>query len=216
MERNDWILIINLSVAYAVFLIDVAIYYLPEWSSRKLNIKQLGLPFWTPVGTRPQDCLIGTTAILTHLVEDAISSSTEQVHGVAESVLSKYGHQSGWDSFLTTGTYARTMGIWHHVLLRLELPLPRELEYSYNHELAGKGVLVMSDLSVAHAVAYADGLVSDPSRPLRSPTWEKLATALKRYPGMVPTKVHILEDCSEGAIGFVPYGAHRCTYQFAK
>ena len=30
---------------------------------------------------------------------------------------------------------------------------------------------------------------------------------------MTPLALHIFEECADGSVGFVPYGAHTCTYQ---
>ena len=72
----------------------------------------------------------------------------------------------------------------------------------------------MSNMEAAHAVSYAHGLVSDPSRPQGHPTWETAAEVLRRYE-KVPHTLYVFEDCTDGVIGHVPFGAHRCTYQAA-
>ncbi len=174
--------------------------------------KQLSLPGRTPVGTGEKDCLLGATAALTHIIGEVPSRSTSDVHKIARSVLVERGLEPTWSIYIES-TDDNVMGLtWHRILEDLGLGFPRKLWFSVNQELAGKGLLVMGNQTSGHAVTFAHGLVSDPSRPSGAPTWEPLDTVLSRFE-MTPLALHIFEECADGTVGFVPYGAHTCIYQ---
>ena len=215
MNISDMTAFLQVTIAYLVMITDYVVRYRAANSMDRLAKKKLNLPRRTPVGERMNDCMIGATAIVSHLVDGAPSRPTAEVHKVAESVLAERGHYPSWETWVSQGTFDDTKPVWHHILSRLELPLPRELWFSHNNELAGKGVLIMANLENGHAVAYAHGLVSDPSRPAGYSTWETLPSVLHRY-GMDPKSLFVFEDCDDGRIGSVPTGGHGCTYQFAK
>ena len=214
-----WIGYLTPLAAAAVGIIDICLKYrnlVIEWREgtrpNRVAQKQLSLPGRTPVVTGEKDCLLGSTAALTHIVDQAESRSTSEVHEIAKSVLVKRGHEPSWALYIESGD-EYVMGLtWHEILQRLDLGFPRQLWFSVNQELAGKGILVMSNKTVAHAVTFAHGLVSDPSRPSGAPTWETLDTVEKRFE-MTARSVYIFEECADGSVGFVPYGVHTCTYQ---
>ena len=211
MAILDLTSLILMAIGYAVAVTDYIIRYRADTEVNRMASKRLGLPKNTPVGERPSDCMIGSTAIISHLLDGVTSRTTTEVHEAAETVLTELGQTPSWEDWITSAVADATGLVWHRILASLKMPYPRQLHYSFNNDLAGKGVLIMSNLKEAHAVAYAHGLVSDPSRSSDLPTWELLPDVLDRY-GMVPTMLHIFEDCTDGTIGFVPFGAHRCTY----
>ena len=212
MELNEIILIIQILIADVVVLVDSLVKQRVANRIDRVAVNELGLPGRTPRTERASGCLMGATAIISQLLNSPSGWTTNEVHGVAERLLMERGHSPSWGAWVSSAPTHQTVGMWHNILSRLQMPLPRNLHYPHNSELAGKGVLLMTNMQEGHAVAYASGLVSDPSRPAGSTTWETLLTVLQRY-DMVPTMLYVFEDCADGKIGFVPLAGHTCTYQ---
>lgn len=61
--------------------------------------------------------------------------------------------------------------MWIEIALGIGMGRFERKHYVENPTLQGTGMLYLSSVAVAHAVAYRDGLVSDPGRPDGAPTW---------------------------------------------
>lgn len=196
------------------FNIDLAIKHRDRIRLDRLASRRLGLPHRTPTGERASDCMIGTTAILSHLLEEVEPRSTSQVHEEADRLMVARGHTGSWEEWIDQDPHNAMGLLWLDLLRGLGMANPRMLWFEHNHELAGKGLLVITGPEGDHAVAYAHGLISDPSRESSSPTWETLADVLARWQAE-PLSVHVFEDCTDGVVGHVRHGGHSCTYREA-
>ena len=93
----------------AVCAADLALQYrrlmvihLAETRPNRIARKTLTLPAKTPTGVRRDDCVIGSTAILTHLIEGVEHRSTSEVHEIADTLLRKQGEVPSWESYRAT------------------------------------------------------------------------------------------------------------------
>lgn len=169
---------------------------LPSRQVQDTTPQQVVLPGDTPrgLGAGMPDCLLGTTAILTHLVKRRNRMrpiSTAAVHLSAQKVLRERGLPGHWADFMKTVSLHGQMDVWESLRQNLDLPETQEAPFACYRHLSGVGMLFLSGPETGHAMTFAHGLISDPSRPDGVSSWETLAEALKRYPAMWPKTVHV-------------------------
>ena len=155
--------------------------------------RQVILPTNTPRGIAENDCLLGATATLTHLVNrrnEVRPLALPHVHLSAREVLQDMGFTSKWGDFLKTVDGHGQMSVWEVLRQRLGLPETTEVPYEHNPHLRGVGMLFMTGPTNGHAVTYAYGMISDSARPADIDSWETLDEVLRRCPTLRPATLH--------------------------
>ena len=149
---------------------------------------QQELPATTPAGIALNDCMLGATSILTHVLakHGVRAVDTTYVHYQAQQVLAERGLAPTWEQYIAVVSDEESRDVWNDIRDRLGIPAPMRQPFGRNPGMTGAGMLRIASSTNAHALVYAHGMVSDPSRPAGTPSWERLETVLNRYPGLAP------------------------------
>lgn len=188
METIFWLLYAVIAIGVFGFIgasILRASRVVASWTNSR---HQREIPELIPSGIALSDCLLGATAILTHVLakHGVRAVDTAFVRYQAQLVLAARGLAPTWEQYIASVSDEESRGVWNEIRDRLGIPAPTRHPFGSNPALTGAGMLRIASSTNAHALVYAHGMVSDPSRPAGTPSWERLETVLNRYPGLVP------------------------------